>query len=117
MRLLEEAKAPVYLVNTGWTGGGYGVGSRFPIPVTRAIISAILNDELRDVALETFPGFNLAIPKALADIESQLLNPRLAWADKVAYDHAATELIGRFHENFKRFAVSPQIRDAGPGLR
>jgi phosphoenolpyruvate carboxykinase (ATP) len=114
MQRLEETKAPVYLVNTGWTGGGYGVGQRFSIPVTRAVISAILSADLQDVAMETLPGFNLAIPTTLPGIDSKLLNPRLAWADQVAYDRAAFELIQKFHENFKRFAVSPAIRDAGP---
>jgi phosphoenolpyruvate carboxykinase (ATP) len=114
IRRLNETKAQVYLVNTGWTGGAYGVGERFSIPTTRAIIDGILNKEIDLTKTDVLPGFNLRIPQTLAGVETRLLNPRNTWKDPVAYDQAAKELMQKFVENFKKFDVAAAIQSAGP---
>lgn len=116
IKRLKSSHANVYLVNTGWTGGSYGQGRRFPIPATRAIIQAILSDEMKTAEYTTLPGFNFAIPKKLKDIDACLLDPRQTWDDTAAYEYKAKELISKFIDNFKKFEVSKEIRDAGPVL-
>lgn len=117
MKRLQQTGATVYLVNTGWTGGAYGEGGkRFDIPVTRAVVTAILNNHLDNSEFELVPGFNFLIPKHLSHIDSKLLNPRNTWKDAKQYDLSAAELIKKFIENFKRFKVSAEILKAGPSL-
>ncbi len=117
MKRLDYSDAEVFLVNTGWTGGAYGQGGkRFSIPTTRGIVTAIVNGELRSKEFTQLSGFKLAIPKAIPNIDSTLLNPRENWADKNAYDACARELMSNFIENFKKFSVSDAIRAAGPVL-
>lgn len=117
MKRLDQTGATVYLVNTGWTGGAYGEGGkRFDIPVTRAVITAILNNHLHSSEFELVPGFNFLIPKHLSHIDTVLLNPRNNWQDAKQYDQHAAALIKKFIENFKRFKVSPEILHAGPRL-
>lgn len=117
MKRLKNSHAEVYLVNTGWTGGAHGEGGkRFSIPTTRAIVSAIVNNELKNVSYEKIPGFNLEIPREVPGVDSNLLNPRKTWRDQQAHDQNARILIEKFMENFKRFKVSDAIKNAGPKL-
>jgi len=117
MKRLTQHHADVFLVNTGWTGGGHGAGgNRFSIPTTRAIVTAIINGDLKHAEYENLPGFNIAIPKAVEGVDSRLLNPRLTWQDREAHDENARILIAQFIENFKRFDVNDTIKNAGPTL-
>lgn len=117
IKRLRTSHAKVYLVNTGWTGGAYGAGGeRFSIPATRAVIKAILSDEVDKAELERLPGFNFFIPKHLSGIESHLLNPKKTWKDPKEYDLKARELIDKFINNFKQFDVSQAIQNAGPAI-
>ncbi|MDZ7711780.1 MAG: phosphoenolpyruvate carboxykinase (ATP), partial [Rhodovibrio sp.] len=104
-----------WLVNTGWTGGGYGVGKRMDIKHTRAMITAALNGELEKVATETDPHFGLHIPTECPGVPSEVLNPRNTWADKAEYDRVARDLTQRFSKNFEQFAdvVDDDIKAAG----
>jgi phosphoenolpyruvate carboxykinase (ATP) len=117
MKRTAEADVPVYLVNTGWTGGAYGKGGqRFSIPTTRAIINAALKHDLRKVPSKQLPGFNFAIPEAIEGVDVKLLDPRESWADQTAYTAEANVLIEQFIENFKKFDVSDAIKAAAPTL-
>jgi phosphoenolpyruvate carboxykinase (ATP) len=109
---IAKHEVQCWLVNTGWTGGPYGVGKRMAIKYTRAMIDAALAGELRDVEYETEPFFGLSIPKSVPGVPAEVLNPRNAWSDKAAYDAQAKRLTGLFSENFKRFEahVSEAVR-------
>jgi phosphoenolpyruvate carboxykinase (ATP) len=100
---IDEHNVNVYLVNTGWTGGAYGVGKRMSLKDTRACINAILDGSIKDSEFDTTKTFHLQVPKTLGDINPDLLNPRNAWEDKEAFDRARDELARMFIENFKRY--------------
>ena len=114
MKRIEEFDSKVYLVNTGWTGGPYGIGNRFDIPVTRSIISAIQSGDLIGADTETIEGMNLAVPLSVEGVDSTLLNPIKNWKDPSSYAEYESKLVNQFKENFKKFDVSQSIVDAGP---
>ncbi|MAU68818.1 MAG: phosphoenolpyruvate carboxykinase (ATP) [Gammaproteobacteria bacterium] len=116
MKRVEEFGSKVFLVNTGWTGGPFGIGSRFKIPTTRRIVNAIQDGELDNVETEKVPGLNLDIPLSVDGVDSLLLNPINTWEDKKEYDKYLNELVSEFQENFKKFNTKPEILNAGPGF-
>ncbi|MAP53670.1 phosphoenolpyruvate carboxykinase (ATP) [Altibacter sp.] len=100
---MKNAGVNVWLINTGWTGGPYGVGSRMKLKFTRAMITAALNGDLNDVAYEQHPIFGLQVPQSCPNVPSEVLNPKDTWKNKKAYDIQAQELASSFKENFKKF--------------
>jgi phosphoenolpyruvate carboxykinase (ATP) len=90
-------------VNTGWTGGAYGVGKRMSIAHTRAMVNAALDGSLAGATFVKEPFFGLSIPTAVPGVPNDVLDPRNAWADKTAYDAQAKKLVGLFFNNFKKF--------------
>ena len=116
---LEGTDIKVWLINTGWTGGSYGVGSRMKLSYTRAMITAALEGKLNDVTYDTLPVFDLAIPTSCDGVPAEILNPRTTWADKNAYDDTANNLAGQFVRNFEQFAseTSADILAAAPKVK
>jgi phosphoenolpyruvate carboxykinase (ATP) len=114
-KLIDKHGSTVWLVNTGWSGGGYGVGKRMKLSYTRAMVRAVLSGELKNAPSETDPFFGLSIPKAVPDVPSDVLNPRNTWSDKGAYDTQAKKLAEMFRKNFEKFGnVDQSIVAAGP---
>ncbi len=116
---IDKHNVNVYLVNTGWSGGPYGVGSRMSIKATRACINAILDGSINDGEFETTKVFKLAVPKSIKDVDPNVLFPRNSWKDKEAYDRARDKLAKMFIENFKKYQKSNSDYDysaAGPKL-
>ncbi|ORJ62191.1 phosphoenolpyruvate carboxykinase (ATP) [Geothermobacter hydrogeniphilus] len=115
---MEEHGVNAYLVNTGWAGGGYGVGERMSIKATRACINAILDGSINDAEFEQTRFFKLNIPKSLPGVDTKLLNPRNAWDDKEAFDATANKLAGMFIDNFKKYLIEGDVDFAqyGPKL-
>ena len=113
---LDSANINVWLLNTGWSGGSYGVGSRMKLSYTRALITAALTGKLKDVHYETLPIFDLAFPSSCDGVPSELLNPRNTWSDKDQYDRTANGLAAKFVKNFEKFAegTSSYILAASP---
>jgi phosphoenolpyruvate carboxykinase (ATP) len=114
--LIAEHGVDCWLVNTGWTGGKYGEGSRMPIKVTRALLEAALSGELKAQPMRIDPVFGFAVPAALAGIDQKLLNPRETWSDPKAYDAMASKLAQMFQENFAKFIpyVDADVMRASP---
>lgn len=112
---MQRSGAECWLVNTGWTGGSYGVGARMEIAHTRTLVRAALDGSLAEAPTERHRTFGVAIPQACNGVPSDVLNPRNAWADKQAYDQTAAELSARFEENFKQFEpyVGEDVKAAG----
>jgi phosphoenolpyruvate carboxykinase (ATP) len=113
---LERDDVPVWLVNTGWTGGPYGTGERMNIAHTRSMVRAALDGRLRGVETRIDPNFGVAVPLHCPDVPDSFLDPRATWADPDAYDRAAVKLCAMFRENFETFAdgLDPAIAAAGP---
>ncbi|MGP1308948.1 MAG: phosphoenolpyruvate carboxykinase (ATP) [Phycisphaerales bacterium] len=111
---IKKHGANVWLVNTGWTGGAYGTGSRMKLSYTRAMITAALSGELRKATFENDPVFGLAIPQSVPGVPDNVLNPRDTWADAGAYDKQAKELAAKFRANDAKFEMPDSVRNAGP---
>jgi len=113
---LREHKVNVWLINTGWTGGQYGVGNRMKLSYTRAMITAALDGKLDAVSFEKDPVFGLAIPVSCEGVPADILNPRNTWIDKEAYDSTARNLANQFVSNFQKYAagVTEEVMDAAP---
>jgi phosphoenolpyruvate carboxykinase (ATP) len=108
---INKHDANVWLVNTGWTGGAYGTGSRFSLKYTRAIVDAILDGSLDKASYETDPVFGLAMPTTCENVPTEVLNPRNTWQDKAAYDATAKKLAKMFNENFAKFTDHPAAEE------
>ena len=115
---LKNSNISVWLINTGWSGGAYGVGSRMKLRYTRAMITAALNNQLTHVHYEVDPIFGFNMPTSCPNVPTEILNPRNTWADKNAYDKQAEKLAGLFTHNFKQFAdkASHEILSAAPKI-
>lgn len=114
--LLKNSDAQVYLVNTGWTGGGYGSGKRFDIPTTRAVIDAVVDGTLNQNNFTHIADLNLDIPNHVEGVADDILDPEKTWQDPKAYQQAKQKLIKEFNRNFDKFTVSQTIKEAGPKL-
>lgn len=110
--------ATCWLVNTGWTGGPYGEGSRMPIKATRALLRAALDGSLNDAEMRIDENFGFEVPTSLAGVDDSLLRPRDTWADKDAYDTSAKELVQMFIDNFVKFEahVDAAVLEAAPKI-
>ncbi|CAN5686005.1 phosphoenolpyruvate carboxykinase (ATP) [soil metagenome] len=111
---VAKHNADVWLLNTGWSGGPYGVGARFKLAYTRAFVTAILNGTLKNAKFTPDPIFGLPIPDRVDGVPSEVLNPRNTWKDPAAYDKKAQELAAKFRENDKKFDMPEAVRAAGP---
>ena len=113
---MERFDTNVWLVNTGWSSGGYGTGSRIKLSHTRSIIDAIHSGALREAPTETDPVFGLEMVNAVHDVPVEILVPRRAWPDAEAYESAAAKLAGLFRRNFEKYAdiAGPEVKEAGP---
>ncbi len=116
---LKENKVNVWLVNTGWSGGAYGAGERIKLSYTRAMISAVLENKLKDVDFISDAAFGLRMPVECEGVPSEILNPKNTWADPSEYDEKALNLAAQFAENFKEFEsfAGKEIMEGGPVLQ
>lgn len=115
---MEKNEVNVWLINTGWTGGPYGIGSRMKLSYTRAMITAALEGDLEEVAFSKHPVFGFEVPKSCPKVPSEILNPRLTWDDPEAYDSQAKALATAFQKNFEKFReyASEDILNGSPSL-
>jgi phosphoenolpyruvate carboxykinase (ATP) len=113
---IAQGGAQCWLVNTGWTGGKYGVGQRMPIKATRALLNAALDGSLNDAAFRKDPNFGFDVPVSVPGVDDAILDPRSTWADAEEYDRTAHKLVQLFVDNFRPFAdhVDQGVRDAAP---
>lgn len=113
---IDKHQVQCWLVNTGWTGGPYGVGHRMKIGYTRAMVNAALNGDLDSASFEPDPIFGVYVPDACCDVPTEVLKPRNTWEDKAAFDQQARKLAQMFAENFRPFEdmVDEGVRAAGP---
>ncbi|HVZ92596.1 MAG TPA: phosphoenolpyruvate carboxykinase [Rhizomicrobium sp.] len=116
--LIAEHEADCWLVNTGWTGGAFGVGSRMPIKATRALLSAVLDGSLATAEMRLDPHFGFRVPTTVPGVDARIMNPRETWADKSSYDAQARKLVSMFRENFRKFEahVGKDVLAAAPVL-
>ncbi len=117
--LIARHKVKCWLVNTGWTGGAHGVGSRMPIVATRRLLSAALNGEFAGMPMRTDPHFGFAVPLKVEGVDDRMLDPRQTWSDTRAYDAQARKLVAMFVRNFEKFEshVSQDVMAASPAVR
>jgi phosphoenolpyruvate carboxykinase (ATP) len=115
---LRKHNAQTWLVNTGWSGGAYGTGSRIKLKYTRAIIDAIHSGALANVPTVEDPVFGFSVPTSCPEVPSEMLMPRNTWADKAAYDEKAKKVAALFRENFKKYEslASAEVRAGGPKM-
>ena len=111
---LKDHGAQSWLVNTGWSGGAYGTGKRIDLPVTRRMLSAILNNELEGRNFTPDPAFRVLVPDSVPGVDSRILRPRNTWKDKGAYDSKAKELTKLFKDNFVKYESFGEYCKAGP---
>jgi phosphoenolpyruvate carboxykinase (ATP) len=112
---IEKHNVRCYLINTGWTGGPYGVGERININYTRAMVRAAIDGDVDKAEMMTDPIFGLQFPTSCPDVPADVLNPKNTWADKEAYDKQARDLAERFKKNFEQFSLpSDEVKNAGP---
>ncbi len=118
-KLIADHNVDCWLVNTGWTGGKYGIGSRMPIKATRALLDAALSGTLKTQPMRTDPMFGFQVPLSLAGVDPKILNPRDTWANGAAYDAQAKALVDMFNKNFAKFEshVDADVRAAAPAMR
>ena len=117
MKRIEDFGSQVYLINTGWTGGSGGAegkGNRFPIPVTRAVVTAAQSGALLDVETQHIESLNLDFPTEIPGVAAEFVNPRASWGDDEAYDRQAEKLAKLFVDNIAQFDISDAIVSAGP---
>lgn len=112
---LQKHRTDVYMINTGWTGGPYGVGERIRLPLTRAMVRAALQGDLKHVEYRVDPIFQLHVPRHCPDVPAEILDPRSTWRQFEAYERQARELAARFRQNFRRFGrTAERLTAAGP---
>jgi phosphoenolpyruvate carboxykinase (ATP) len=116
--LIARHQADCWLVNTGWSGGAFGIGRRMPIKATRALLAAALDGTLANVEMRIDPHFRFRVPVSVPGVDSRILNPRDTWSDAEAYDVQAHRLVAMFRENFRKFEahVGMDVLQAAPQL-
>jgi phosphoenolpyruvate carboxykinase (ATP) len=116
---MQRHESQVYLVNTGWSGGPFGIGARMDIDITRAIVHAALSGDLKDVAYDEDPLFHILVPRTCPDVPKEMLNPRNTWEDKDAFDRRAKKLAADFSAHFDKAygtkGIDPQVMSQCPG--
>ena len=114
--LIGKHGVDCWLVNTGWTGGKYGIGRRMPIKATRALLNAALDGSLNSAEFRTDPNFGFKVPVEVPGVDTAILDPRETWTNKAEYDSTAAKLVDLFVENFAQFAddVDEGVRQAAP---